>query len=106
MKLVIDAAGTESILTPIPLEFIHRQNGLENYAERLSRDYPCIHYLTKTEQDFGFTTPPVGQWVRNMARWYRDCYDGEDAAGYVHRDAEIAVAAKWNEAHSKLVSGG
>ena len=105
-KLVIDAAGTESVLTLIPLEFIHRQEGLENYAERLSRDFPCIHDLTKAEHDFGFTTTPVEQWVQSTVHWYRDSYEGEDAAGYEHRDAEIAVAAKWSEAHSKLVSGG
>ena len=104
-KLVIKAAGTESVLALIPLEFIQRQKGLEDYFERLSRDYPCVHDLTKAELDFGFTTTPVEQWVRSTVHWYRDCYEGEDAAGYEQRDAEIAVAANWNNARHRLVSG-
>jgi len=105
-KLVIEAAGGESELTLIPLEFIHKQEGLESYAERLSRHFPCVHDLSKAERDFGFRTTPIEQWVRSTVHWYRDHYEGEDAAGYRHRTAEIAVAKKWNAAHNQLILDG
>ena len=107
-KMVIDAAGSESVLTFIPLDVIRKgAPTLYSYSEgaRLNRSYPYIPDVSKAERDFGFTTTPVEQWVRSIVNWYRQYYKGEDSVGYEHRSEELALVAKWSEGLNKLVSG-
>ena len=106
-SIVIDAGASGSVLTFIPLEVI-RKGAPTLYAylkrQRLNRSYPYIPDVSKAERDFGFTTTPLEQWVRSTVDWYRQHYQGEDSVGYQHRSEELALAAKWNQEFSKLVS--
>ena len=99
--LIWSAAGHQSSVTYVPQAVIDKT--LKEHAPPLSRAWPYIQDLSKAESDFGYKTTPVEEWIQTTVDWYRDKYKEGDSQGYEHRDAELALAAKWNERHSKLV---
>ena len=102
--LIWKAAGHECEICYVPAEVIGRQAGLESYAPPLTRSIPYIHDLSKAEREFGFATTPAEQWIRTTVEWYRDSYSGEGSVGYAHREAELALAQKWQQAFGQLTS--
>ena len=102
--LIWKAAGHESTLAYIPLEVVRKQKSLRDYEPPLSRPIPCIHDLSKAQEDFAFTTTPVEDWIETTVDWHRRHHKGDDSKGYEYRSEELAMAVRWNEAFGKLVS--
>ena len=103
--LLWSAAGHECTVTHVPMEVVHRQRALKDYAPPLSRPIPYIQDLSKAERDFGFTTTRVEDWVQTTVDWYGERYEGGDSKGYEYRSEELALAAKWTDRLAELVSG-
>ena len=99
--LIWSAAGHQSSVTFVPQAVIDKS--LKEHAPPLSKAFPYVQDLTKAESDFGYKTTPVEEWIQTTVEWYRDKYKEGDSDGYEHRDAELALAAKWNERLGKLV---
>ena len=102
--LVGRAVGNDCAITYVPQEVIGRDESLDGYEAYMSRPLPVLYDLSKAERELGFATTPVEEWVKSTVDWYLNRYDGPDSPGYEHRDAELALADRWNVGFRKLVA--
>ena len=103
--LIWAAAGHECQITYVPREIIHKQPHLDAYVPPMSRSVSYFYKLSKAEQEFGFSTTPVAEWVQTTVDWYREQYEGEDSEGYEYREEELRLAARWKEQFGQFISG-
>lgn len=45
----------------------------------------------KAEKELAFSSTDFSKWISETARWYRDCYQGPDSAGYGQRAREVDI---------------
>ncbi|MSS70512.1 MAG: NAD-dependent epimerase/dehydratase family protein [Candidatus Latescibacteria bacterium] len=102
--LIYQAAGHECRITYVPEQVIRSQEVLNAYAPPLTRPIPYIHDLSRAEDDFGFQTTPVAQWIQRTVDWYRENPPSAPSKGYEHREAEGALMERWNPAFERFVS--
>ena len=89
--------GCPCPITYVPRAAIHRHPGLEEYRAPITIGFPYSADLFAARRDFGFATTPIEVWLKNTAAWYQE-NPPEDAKGYAHRDAEVALAERWRPA--------
>ena len=99
--LIWHAAGLQCRITYVPRQVIRKQGSLRSYSPPLTRPVSNIHDLSKAESAFGIRTTPVAEWIQTTVDWYRGSYTGENSLGYEHREEEVALAERWEEALKK-----
>jgi hypothetical protein len=104
VQLIWQAAGQEGEITYVPRAVLQKQEHFKAYAPPLMRPIPVIYDLSKSEQDFGFRTTPITQWILETVEWYRKNYKGAPSKGYEYRAEEVALAAKWRTAFDQVIS--
>ena len=82
-------------------KYLKDVNG-DEYSPPLLRNYPYVHDLNKSDQDFGFTTTNPSIWVQKTINYYLNENKIENSNGYDSRENEIKVGLSWKNNLQKL----
>lgn len=93
IEIIADVLGRDLRTVNVPSKVLEAE-GLLEFAHPLLRTGDLIPDITKAQQQFGWKSTPVREWIKALCDWYL-ATPGENSWGYSLRARELQIASRF-----------